>query len=113
MIGISLPGGVPLYTFRSPDLDGREYQITMDWSPRDGRWFLTLADQDGEVLQGSVRVVADWPLTKLLIDERRPQGILMARDSSGRGIDPGYEDFSNGRCDLVYFTLADLKAAGF
>jgi len=90
------------------------YTLHMQWSETDSGWYLRVLDEPGQtVLMGDVRMVADWPMYKSRIPEvRTPPGLLMVVDTSGRGVDPGLGDLGAGaRCQLVYFTAAEVAAA--
>lgn len=90
-------------------LDGVEYVLRFDWNDREGRWYMTLADRDGEPIANGVKVVCGWPLLRRSADARAPAGMLMAVDQSGQGLDPGLSELG-GRVPLVYFDAAELAA---
>jgi hypothetical protein len=94
---------VPLYTMRVV-LDEREYEIRMDWNGREGRWYLGINTVEGRSLYHGVKVVADWPLLRRLVDPEAPRGMLVARDFAGSGEPPGFGDLGR-RVRLLYFPI--------
>lgn len=102
-------------------LDGVNYTLQLRWNTRatrtlldgteeEGAWFLTILDEPGNtIIRGDVKLVADWPLYRVTAD-REPPGLLMAIDTSGQGIDPGFDDIGR-RVVIDYITEAELEAA--
>ena len=88
-------------------LDGREYQVTLQWNQREAKWYVSLADADGAPIVDGVKVVANFPLLRTLTDRRAPPGEMFAMDRSGAGVDPGLRDLGR-RVLLVYVDAADL-----
>jgi hypothetical protein len=88
-------------------LSGRDYVFTFHWNAREGAWYFDLADQDELLITTSRKVTVGFPLVTRCVDPRRPEGILMAIDSSGQNKDPQLDDFGT-RVQLVYFEPEDL-----
>lgn len=82
-------------------LDGVDYILNFRWNQREGRWYMTLSTASDGVIQGPVKVVADWPLVYPQQDPPLPPGTLLAFDTTGEGIDPGLSDFGT-RVRLMY-----------
>lgn len=91
-------------------LDGREYLLTFQWNQREEKWYLSIADQDGDPLGQGIKVVANFPLNRALTDIRSPPGILYAMDRTGQGCDPLLRELGD-RVLLIYITEAELAAA--
>ena len=92
-------------------LDDVTYTLSFHWNSRDDGWYMTVLDESGQVIiLGAVRLVADWPLYRNVVT-RKPPGLLMVRDTSGAGSDPGLSDLG-GRCVLVYLTDAEAAELG-
>ena len=89
-------------------LDGREYEFLFDWNGREEKWFLSLADEAGTAIVSGIKIVADYPLLRLVTDNRKPPGVLMARDASGAGLDPHFVDLGQ-RVTMVYVPIEDLE----
>lgn len=90
-------------------LDGIAYVLLFQWNPRDSHWYLSTSDQDETPIQMGVRVVVGSSILRRCVDARRPPGILVAIDQSGRGLDPGFSDFGT-RVELIYVTGAEVAA---
>ena len=96
----------PIFDVQAP-LDGVTYTLHFEWNDRVGAWFHMVLDADAQVvLLGSQKVVSDYPLG--LNSSNRPfPGYLIARDTSGQGADPGFDDLG-ARVIIDYFTAADV-----
>lgn len=104
MEAFDLPQSNPSFELRLT-LDGREYVLTFEWSEREAAWYLALADQADSPIVGATKVVADWPLFLTCNDARKFTGALIARDTTGAGLDPLLDDF--GTRVLLTYTAAD------
>lgn len=82
-------------------LDGVSYQIQLLWNGRSNSWSMAIYNAATELLVGSIRAVANFPLLKYFTDLELPQGDLRFWDQSGAGIDPGRDDLGT-RVLLVY-----------
>lgn len=103
---IPLPSGLPNFDVQA-DLDGTTYTLALRWNVRLGAWFLRVLDAQGVVvLLGDQRLVADFPLAAY-VTGRSPPGFLAAVDTSGAGMDPGFDDLGS-RVILRYTTAAEL-----
>jgi len=102
---IPLSPGVPHYTQRT-SLDGREYQLELQWNQREARWYLGLADEHGESIH-RCKLVLDWPLLRRVRGTRRPPGSLVAVDATGSMLPPTLDDLGT-RVQLVYVDVEEL-----
>lgn len=86
-------------------LDGTQYIIALYFNPRiddnNGKWMITLADQNRNMLVGPVPVVVGWPLFDRFVDLVTLPGTIFAFDTSGQDLDPGQFDLGN-RVRLFY-----------
>lgn len=100
-------------------LDGRDYRLQITYNQRADRWYLSIADQDGDPIASGIKLVAEMPLFRSVTDERRPPGLLMCKDleaaepdfAAGERTfarDPGREDLGT-RHQLWYLTAAELE----
>lgn len=84
-------------------LDGQEFVLTLRWSMREERFYLDVADVNGSLLVGAIKVVANWPL----LDDVRgsgiaiPRGEIFAHDLRSAPVDPGLDDLGD-TIALVY-----------
>lgn len=89
-------------------LEDVTYTLQFRWNVREEAWYMHILDAEGTtVLHAGLKLVADWPLATYTT-ERQPPGILVARDTSGEGRDPGLDDLGD-RVQLVYYTLAEIE----
>jgi hypothetical protein len=86
-------------------LDGTTYTLLLYFNPRinngQGKWFLTLANQNSAMLVGPVPVTVSWPLFNRFTDLMQLPGTLFAYDTSGSNLDPGQFDLGD-RVRLYY-----------
>ena len=101
-----VPGGQSSWVQRTT-LAGVDYLLSFQWSQRAGRWYLSLADADGNPIATSRLVTTSWRLLRGVTDPRRPPGDLVCIDTFGQGWDPGFSDLG-ARFTLVYADPADL-----
>lgn len=86
-------------------LDGVNYILALYFNPRladgAGKWLLTLADQNRNMLIAPVVVVVAWPLFDRFSELAPLPGTIFALDTSGRNEDPGQFDLGS-RVRLFY-----------
>lgn len=108
MLAFALPvPPVPFYTVRAT-MDGADFYLKFEWSQRYG-WFMGLADATESTIFSPRRLVTNRDLLKYCTDERKPPGALVCWDSTGDGLDPGYEDL-DVRHFLLYYDEAEVAA---
>jgi hypothetical protein len=90
-------------------LDGSDFILDFDWNQREGKWYLSVSTASDGMIQGPVKVVADWPLIYPRKDPPLPPGSLVAIDTTGEGLDPGLSDFGT-RVRLVYLDSEEIGA---
>jgi hypothetical protein len=93
-------GATPFFSERVT-LGTRDYVLRFLWNQREAKWYLSIADQSGVAIVSGLKVVADFPINRLVVDDRAPAGTIMAMDLSGEGRDPGLVDL--GRRVLLIF----------
>jgi hypothetical protein len=99
--------GIPSYE-QAVQLDGTTYILALYFNPRindgEGKWFLTLADQNRNMLVGPVPVTVNWPLFDRFIDQVELPGMIFAFDTSGNNLDP--TQFTLGTSVRLYYLEA-------
>lgn len=100
------PDGQSRWTQRTT-LAGRTYALTFDWSQRDGKWSLDLADQDGSLIRAGIPLVTNVPLLRFVRDARRPPGELFVFDTEERAEDPAFDDIGT-RFTLAYVEPGEI-----
>lgn len=102
----TLTDGTAFYSLRTT-LDGLDYQLELDWSSREERWYLSLKDSLGALLMGSTKLVCDIPFLRYRRHvDGTPPGELMVVTESQDNSPPGFFELGDGaRCQLVYFEV--------
>lgn len=89
------------------ELDGTTYTLEFQWNERDEGWYLTTKTAEDDIIVAGRRVVLDMPLLSRFADDRLPDGVLVAIDTSGTGAEPGYEDLGR-RVLLLYHPRSEI-----
>lgn len=92
-------------------LDGREYWLALYWVELGGYWVLSVADSDGTMLRGGMRLSHAVDVLEDYSDARLPgggRGMLMAWDFTRRQRDPGRDDLRRtSGVRLVYISIEE------
>jgi hypothetical protein len=91
------------------NLEGSDYQLHVDWSQREARWYVSLHDAQDELLCGPLKLVCNWPLWRYYSKRPgMPPGQLWCM-ATGSNLDPPAIDElgEDRRCVLSYFTAED------
>lgn len=88
-------------------LDGLDFVLLLSFNERDGNWYLSIQDSQGEPIQGATgqKLVKEWDPLRLCVDPRRPPGTFLV--ASDLPDDPGLFELGNG-ASLFYIPEADL-----
>lgn len=86
-------------------LAGDVFRMVIRYNEREGRYFMTLFDEDDVLLVSSVKVILDFPLLNRVTDPRRPKGEIFAVDK-GAG-EPTLSTLGDG-VELVFTPFTDL-----
>ena len=108
---VSIPctsSGASRWTQRT-SIGGRDYQLTFDWSQRDGHWRLDLADQDGVMIRAGIVLVTNRSLLRGMNDTRLPAGSLVVVDTLAQWADAGFADLGT-RFLLLYYDPSEVLA---
>lgn len=89
------------------ELDQVSYGFTFRWNTRDECWRLDLADGNGDPIVSGRKVLINQSLLQGAGGDRLPPGKLIAFDTGGQNLNPGFEDLGR-RVVLTYFTAAEL-----
>lgn len=87
-------------------LDGVKFQASFLWNARASRWFMTLADAEGNRIITGRKLCAEMPWASHETAEGIPAGQLWVIVTEGSDADPGLRDLG-GRVRLMY---ADARA---
>lgn len=101
---IPTPSGAP-YSSSKVRLEGRDFVLQLAWNQRQGRWHLSILDEESTPLAMGLKLVANWPLTRAYKwDPRLPPGDFRAMSLTGDRSPPGFDELGIGkRCELTYF----------
>jgi len=93
------------YTLRTR-LDGADYNLHFQWNEREGRWYLSIADESDNPIVTSIKLITNWPLLFYYQSNPKvPPGELVVVDQTNDGSPPGISDLGEGqRCQLIYMT---------
>jgi hypothetical protein len=103
---LEIPTRIDLPSYeQAVKLDGTTYILALYFNARMadgiGKWMITIADQNRNMLIGPVPVVVGWPLFDRFIDLLELPGSVFAFDTSGDDLDPGQFDLGS-RVRLYY-----------
>lgn len=100
-----IPTSTKLSTYRQVTaLDGVDYQLVFDFNQREGKWYFSLLNIEGNHLMTGRKVVSQWMLNALETSEDLPPGALYCLDSTAEstgGADPGLRELGQ-RVVLLY-----------
>lgn len=88
----------------SATLSGRFYLFTKVWNGREGSWYLSIFDENGDPISVGAKVYIDTPLFKRCQDPRLPAGTLMVHDTTSKRENPGLADLGD-RARLYYYEV--------
>lgn len=106
MLLLPVAPGLARYTFQC-ELDKATYKFSLEWNDRDSGWYMSIADVNGVPLLSGRRIVLNYPLINVYRDTRLPLGNIMAFDSTGLDVEPGYADLGD-RVYLAYTPFSEL-----
>ncbi len=99
-----------LYEFRTT-IENDEYLITIDYSQREDRYYMSLALGDGSVLVRYWKLVPGIPLGPRVADRRMPGGAFVVFTNSQDKSAPGFGELGEDRrCQLLYFSSDELPS---
>lgn len=93
----------PLRT-QETQLEGKTYVLTYDYSGREDKWYLSMADVNGNTLISAVKLVPNLNLLRTLTADEQPGGKLYL--TTVDSLDPTLDTIDEAI--LFYQPLADL-----
>ena len=102
-----MPRKIPIFRdllkWREPiTFDGVTYHLDFEYSVRADRWYMTVLDDDENVLQSSTKVTTNWPLFQNNIEEM-PSGQLLCVRTDDSTRDPNRLELGETAI-LLYFS---------
>jgi hypothetical protein len=112
MATLTIPTTEDPFQSQKVTLDGVPFVLSLAYNQREDRWYLSLADDEGNPLLSGLKLQANWPiLFRYSYLTTIPAGELMAIDTTTDGSPPTLLELGEGkRCVLTYFEAA-TKAA--
>lgn len=121
-MSVRIPTSTTLTDYRqTTSLDGQDYIFRFRWNQREAEWFFSIADAEDDPIVEGLKVTVQLPLLRLVVDSRRPPGVLLALDTQAveadlqtektLARDPGIADLGD-RVALLYFSEAELVELG-
>lgn len=101
---IPTPSGDQPFAEQRSTLDGRDYVLTFQWSAREERWFLSVADESNDPIASGLKIVANVPLGRRVRDARWPPGWIIALSENDEA--PLLDELG-GRVVLYYYDEAE------
>lgn len=74
------------------ELSAVSFLLRFTWNYREEFWYLTISDVDGNVVAGNVKLVISKPLLLEVPGTDKPDGNLIAIDTSGADLEAGLND---------------------
>lgn len=108
MLILPFTPSVPVYEMAVPIGDA-SYVFGVRWNARAGAWFFDLSETDGTPIALGVRVTLGVYMARRVTHPLLLNGVIVARDRSGRKTDPGLDDLGT-RVQVLYATNEDVTA---
>lgn len=89
-------------------LGGTQYLIDVRWNARDGAWYMDVLAEDETPIALGIKIVLGAFLGGHVTDPSFPDGLLLASDLTGRGMDAGFDDLGAGVV-VNFWTRAELE----
>lgn len=83
------------------------YTLEFKLNTREDAWYWDLKDQTEDPIISGMRMVVDWPMGFRTTDPRRPAGVFLATDTTGKQKDPGAGELG-GRVKLEFWDASEL-----
>lgn len=77
------------------ELSGTPFLLRFTWNYRSEFWYVTISDTDGNVVAGNRKITVGTPLLYGVPGTDKPDGELIAIDTSGAGQEAGLEDLGD------------------
>lgn len=102
---------LPFYTLRTR-LDDSDYTLEFNYSPRAARYYLNVYSSEDVLLMAGLKLVSNVPLLRFYqYRDGMPPGELIVTATGADASPPVLGELGKGlRCELSYFTAAEVKA---
>lgn len=85
----------------SYSLESVIFTIVFGWQERNGSWYVSVYDSDGEAIVVGRRLSINYPVLDRLKSDSLPPGRLWLLSSDGSYNECGFDEIGN-RCPMVY-----------
>lgn len=89
------------------ELDAVLYELSFEWNERIASWLMSIATEAGDPIVLNVKLSVTLDLLGDFSDSRLPPGLLLAVDTTGKDLDPAFDDLGN-RVQLVYTPAGEI-----
>lgn len=107
MIALPFIPSVPVYSF-STSINGASFNFDVRWNTRDAAWYFDVSTEEGVVLRQGVKIVLGAYLGRVSDSDLFTQGVFVARDTSGQGLDATFDDLGT-RVEVLYLTALEIQ----
>jgi hypothetical protein len=88
-------------------LDDVPYRLTFQWNSRGEFWSMSISDSNNILLLSGIKLVINFELISEWHAIDLPAGELYIVDPTGSDAPIAFEDFGNGRLEIVYVSEAE------
>lgn len=99
---------IPNYRIGVP-IDGTLFLFDFRWNARDAAWYFDMYEADETPIVVGVKIVLGTYLGRRCTHPFFASNVLVARDTSGQGLDAGFDDLG-ARVVLLRFTDEEVLA---
>lgn len=90
------------------ELEGEVFTLNFQFNDRDQAWYFDIEDFTGVPIRSGVKIVSDFPLTRLLASQERPAGEFIGTTTTVDDRDPLEEDLGS-RVLFTYVESTELE----
>lgn len=76
-------------------MDGSNYKLTFKYNQREDFWYFDLSDIEDNIIRQGIKIISDFPVTRLIADDNRPPGAIYYIDTRDPPFDPSLEELGN------------------
>lgn len=87
------------------------YLLDVRWNTRDSAWYFDILDAAEVPIMCGIKIVLGALSLWRCVDPRKPSGMMVAMDLSGKGREATIDDLGT-RVIVVHYTVEELRALG-
>jgi hypothetical protein len=77
------------------ELSGVSFLLRFTWNYREEFWYLTISDADANIIAAGIKIVISKPLLLEVPGTEKPDGNLIAIDTSDENVEAGLTDLGD------------------